>query len=53
MHSCAQELLEKVVKVTIKQNEQGINVTIKVIENVDSKYLDTKVYIEDNLKEKT
>ena len=26
---------------------------IKVIENVDCEYLDTKIYIEENLKEKT
>ena len=26
---------------------------IKVIENVDCKYLDTKIYIKENLKEKT
>ena len=30
-----------------------LNVTIKVLENVDRKYPDTKIYIEENLKEKT
>ena len=30
-----------------------LNVTIKVIENVDCKYPDTKIYIEENLKKKT
>ena len=30
-----------------------LKVTIKVIGNVDCKYLDTKIYIEENLKEKT
>ena len=30
-----------------------LKATIKVIRNVDFKYLDTKIYIEENLKEKT
>ena len=30
-----------------------LNVATKVLENVDCKYLDTKIYIEENLKEKT
>ena len=30
-----------------------LNVAIIVLENVDYKYLDTKIYIEVNLKEKT
>ena len=44
-------MLEKVVKVILKENEQELN--IKVCENVDCKYPDTKIYIEENLKEKT
>ena len=28
-----------------------LNVTIKVLENIDFKYQDTKIYIEENLKE--
>ena len=30
-----------------------LNGTIKVLENIYCKYLDTKIYIEENLKEKT
>ena len=30
-----------------------LNVTLKVLDNVAYKYLDTKIYIEENLKEKT
>ena len=30
-----------------------LKVTIKVLKNVDWKYADTKIYIEENLKEKT
>ena len=30
-----------------------LNVTLKVLDNVACKYLDTKIYIEENLKEKT
>ena len=30
-----------------------LNVTIEFLENVDCKYLDTKTYIGENLKEKT
>ena len=30
-----------------------LNVTIKVLKNVDCKYSDTEIYIEENLKEKT
>ena len=30
-----------------------LNVTIEFIENFDCKYPDTKIYIEENLKEKT
>ena len=30
-----------------------LNGTIKVLKNVDCKYLDAKVYIEENLKEET
>ena len=29
-----------------------LNVTIKVLENADCKYLDTKIFIEKDLKEK-
>ena len=29
-----------------------LNVTIKFLENVDCKYTDTKIYFEENLKEK-
>ena len=47
------KLLEKVVKVTIKKVNKKLNVTIKVIKNVDCKYLDTKICIEENPKEKT
>ena len=32
---------------------EKLNVAIIVLENVDCKYLDTKIYIEVNLKEKT
>ena len=30
-----------------------LNATIKVIKNVGCKYLDTQIYIEENLKKKT
>ena len=32
---------------------KNLNVTIKVLENVDCKYPDAKIYIEEDLKEKT
>ena len=32
---------------------KNLNVTIKVLENVDCKYLDTKTFLEENLKGKT
>ena len=32
---------------------KNLSVTIKVLENVDCKYPDAKIYIEEDLKEKT
>ena len=45
------KILEKVVKVTIKENEQESKVTVKVIDNITCKYPDTKDYVEENLRE--
>ena len=47
------KLLEKVVKVTIKKTNKKLKVTIKFTQNVDCKYLDAKIYIAENVKEKT
>ena len=47
------KILEKVVKVKIKENDQQIKCNYLVIENVNFKYPDTKIYIEENLNEKT
>ena len=45
-------MLETVVKVKVKENEHEIK-SNKVIDKVDCRYLDTKIYIEENQKEKT
>ena len=47
------KVLEKVVKVLVKEKEQEIKITFKVFENVTWRYLDTKMYIEENLKDNT
>ena len=46
------KVLEKEVKVTIKENVQKKKVTLKVLDNVACKYPDPKIYIEENLTEK-
>ena len=51
--SCPNKILEKVVKVTVKEINRKLKVTLKVLGSVAYKYLDTKVYIEENLKKKT
>ena len=47
----AKKILEK--KVKPKKMNNKLKVTMKVIGNVDCKYLDTKIYIEENPKGKT
>ena len=45
------KILEKVVRVTIKENQQEPKITVKVIGNITCKYPDTKDYAEENLRE--
>ena len=53
-YSCAQEKAGESSKSydQTKMNKK-LKVTLQVLDNVASKYPDTKIYIEDNLKEKT
>ena len=44
------KILEKVLKVTANKKS---NVPLKVLDNVACKHLDTKIYTEENLEEKT
>ena len=52
-HSCTQETIRESSKLRSEEMNKKLNVTIKVLKNVDCKYSDTKIYIEENLKEKT
>ena len=52
-HSCTQETIRESSKLRSEEMNKKLNVTIKVLKNVDCKYSDTKIYFEENLKEKT
>ena len=52
-HSCTQETIRESSKLRSEKMNKKLNVTIKVLKNVDCKYSDTKIYFEENLKEKT
>ena len=52
-HSCTQETIRESSKLRSEKMNKKLNVTIKVLKNVDYKYSDTEIYIEENLKEKT
>ena len=52
-HSCTQKAIRESSKLQSEKMNKKLNVTIKVLKNVDCKYSDTKIYIEENLKEKT
>ena len=52
-HSCTQETIRESSKLRSEKMNKKLNVTIKVLKNVDCKYSDTEIYIEENLKEKT
>ena len=52
-HSSTQETIRESSKLRSEKMNKKLNVTIKVLKNVDCKYSDTKIYFEENLKEKT
>ena len=52
-HSCTQEAIRESSKLRSEKMNKKLNVTIKFLKNVDCKHSDTKIYIEENLKEKT